>query len=370
MAITAAMVKELREMTGAGMMDCKKALTATEGDMDAAVEFLREKGLATQQKKAGRIAAEGLCKPLVAEGGKKAVVVEVNAETDFVAKNEKFQQYVADVAAQALNTTAADTQAFLAETWALDTTKTVNEALAAQIAVIGENMSIRRFTQVVEENGFVASYTHMGGKIGVLVDVESDVVNDDVQDMAKNIAMQIAAMNPQYVGRSDISAEELAHLTDITLESALNDPFTLPKPILNSLIQKAISTKAWSDEDIAIYEEKKSNMNYLPNFLSEAAKPALAALAVEDKASIAENKIFSGLVNGRVAKQLKDICLLEQAYVKAEDGKQSVGDYVKAVAKANCANITVKAFVRYETGEGIEKKQENFAEEVAKQMNA
>ena len=158
MAITAAQVKELREMTGAGMMDCKKALTATEGDMDKAVEFLREKGLATAQKKANRVAAEGLCKTLVAEDSKSAVVVEVNSETDFVAKNEKFQQYVADVAAQALTTTAADIDAFLAEAWALDTTKTVKEALAAQIAVIGENMNIRRFAQMKEENGFVASY--------------------------------------------------------------------------------------------------------------------------------------------------------------------------------------------------------------------
>lgn len=157
MAITAAQVKELREMTGAGMMDCKKALTATEGDMDKAVEFLREKGLATAQKKANRVAAEGLCKTLVADDAKNAVVVEVNSETDFVAKNEKFQQYVADVAAQALTTTAADIDAFLAEAWALDTTKTVKEALAAQIAVIGENMNIRRFAQMKEENGFVAS---------------------------------------------------------------------------------------------------------------------------------------------------------------------------------------------------------------------
>ena len=162
MAITAGMVKELREMTGAGMMDCKKALTATEGDMDKAVEFLREKGLATAQKKASRVAAEGLCKTLVSEDGKKAVVVEVNAETDFVAKNDKFQGYVAQVAEQVMETEAADVEAFLAETWKFDTTKTVNEALAAQIAVIGENMNIRRFAKVEEANGFVASYTHMG----------------------------------------------------------------------------------------------------------------------------------------------------------------------------------------------------------------
>ena len=162
MAITAAMVKELREMTGAGMMDCKKALTATEGDIEKAVEFLREKGLATAQKKAGRVAAEGLVATTLSEDSKKAVVVEVNAETDFVAMNEKFQNYVAEVAAQALNTTATDIEAFLAEPWALDTSKSVNEALAAQIAVIGENMNIRRFEQVTEENGFVASYIHAG----------------------------------------------------------------------------------------------------------------------------------------------------------------------------------------------------------------
>ena len=286
MAITAAQVKELREMTGAGMMDCKKALTSTDGDMDKAVEFLREKGLATAQKKASRIAAEGLCKTLVTEDGKKAVVVEVNAETDFVAKNEKFQGYVADVAAQALNTTAADIDAFLAEAWALDTTKTVKEALAAQIAVIGENMNIRRFAQVEEQNGFIASYTHMGGKIGVLVDVETDVVNDAVKEMAKNVAMQIAALKPQY------------------------DP-------------------------------------------KESQKPA---------------KVIEGMITGRIKKELKEICLLDQTYVKAEDGKQSVAKYVEQVAKENGAKIQIKGFVRYETGDGLEKKEENFAEEVAKQM--
>ena len=162
MAITAAMVKELREISGAGMMDCKKALTATEGDMDKAMEFLREKGLATAQKKAGRIAAEGLCRTLLINDDKKAVVVEVNAETDFVAKNEKFQEYVAQVAEQAAETSAADIEAFLAEPWKFDTSKTVSEALAGQIAVIGENMNIRRFQQMSEENGFIASYTHMG----------------------------------------------------------------------------------------------------------------------------------------------------------------------------------------------------------------
>ena len=310
MAITAAQVKELREMTGAGMMDCKKALTATEGDMDKAVEFLREKGLATAQKKASRVAAEGLCKTLVADDAKSAVVVEVNAETDFVAKNEKFQSYVADVAAQALTTAAADIDAFLAEPWALDTTKSVKEALAAQIAVIGENMNIRRFAQMKEENGFIASYTHMGGKIGVLVDVETDVVNDDIKEMAKNVAMQVAALKPQYTSDSEVDESYIAHEKEILMAQIMNDP-------------------------------------------KESQKP---------------EKVIQGIVTGRIKKELKEICLLDQVYVKAEDGKQSVGAYVAQVAKANGANITIKGFTRYETGEGIQKKEENFAEEVAKQM--
>ena len=310
MAITAAQVKELREMTGAGMMECKKALTATDGDMDKAVEFLREKGLATAQKKASRVAAEGLCKTLVAEDAKSAVVVEVNAETDFVAKNEKFQSYVADVAAQALTTTAADVDAFLAEPWALDTTKTVNEALAAQIAVIGENMNIRRFAQMKEENGFIASYTHMGGKIGVLVDVETDVVNDEIKEMAKNVAMQIAALKPQYTSDSEVDENYIAHEKEILMAQIMNDP-------------------------------------------KESKKP---------------EKVIQGIITGRIKKELKEICLLDQVYVKAEDGKQSVGNYVAQVAKANGANVTIKGFTRYETGEGIQKREENFAEEVAKQM--
>ena len=310
MAITAAMVKELREMSGAGMMDCKKALTATEGDMEKAMEFLREKGLATAQKKAGRIAAEGIVMLKVSEDGKKAVAVEVNAETDFVAKNEKFQGYVAQVTEQALETTAADIDAFLAEPWKFDTSKTVNEELAGQISVIGENMKIRRFQQVEEANGFVASYTHMGGKIGVLVDVETDVVNDAVIEMAKNVAMQIAALKPQYTNSSEVSAEYIEHEKEILLAQIMNDP-------------------------------------------KESQKP---------------EKVIQGMINGRINKELKEICLMDQVYVKAEDGKQSVGKYIEEVAKANGANITVKGFVRFETGEGIEKKEEDFAAEVAKQM--
>ncbi len=312
MAITAAEVKKLREMTGAGMMDCKKALTAAEGVMDAAIEWLREKGLANAQKKASRIAAEGLCKALVSDDGKNAVVVEVNAETDFVAKNEKFQTFVGQVADQVLKTAASGIEAFMDEPWILDPSKTVKEALAGQIAVIGENMNIRRFEQVKEDNGFIASYVHMGGKIGVLLDVQTDVVNDEIQEMAKNVAMQVAAMKPLYTSRDEISADYIAHEEEILLAQIKNDP-------------------------------------------NESRKP---------------EKVIQGIVKGRVNKELKEICLLDQVYVKAEDGKQTVGEYVKSVAKANGANITIKGFVRYETGEGIEKKQENFAEEVAKQMAA
>ena len=310
MAVTAKLVKELREMTGAGMMDCKKALTATDGDMDKAVEFLREKGLATAQKKAGRIAAEGIVMLKVSEDGKKAVAVEVNAETDFVAKNEKFQGYVAQVAELALNTKAADIDAFMEEEWTFSESATVKEELAHQIATIGENMNIRRFTQVTEENGFVASYTHMGGKIGVLVDVETDVVNDAVKEMAKNVAMQVAALKPLYTNDSEVSAEYIAHEKEILLAQIMNDP-------------------------------------------KESQKP---------------EKVIQGMIAGRINKELKEICLLDQVYVKAEDGKQSVGKYVQEVAKANNANITIKGFVRFETGEGLEKKEENFAEEVAKQI--
>lgn len=308
MAITASMVKELREMTGAGMMDCKKALTATEGDMDKAVDFLREKGLAGAQKKAGRIAAEGIVATCISEDEKHAVVVEVNAETDFVAKNEKFQTYVAEVAAQAVNTQAEDIEGFMAEKWALDPSMTVKEKLSSMISIIGENMNIRRFAKVSEENGIVVSYIHAGGKIGVLVDFETDVVNDEIKEMAKNVAMQAAALKPLYTNRDEVDAEYIEKEKEILTVAAKNE-----KPDAN-------------------------------------------------------DKIISGMVMGRINKELKEICLLDQVYVKAEDGKQSVAQYVAQVAKANNAKVTVKKFVRFETGEGIEKKEENFAEEVAKQM--
>ena len=310
MAVTAAMVKELREMTGAGMMDCKKALAATDGDMDKAVEFLREKGLAGAAKKAGRIAAEGIVDTAITEDGKKAVVVEVNAETDFVAKNAKFQAYVADVAAQALTTSAKDMDEFFAEKWAKDETLTVKEALSSQISIIGENMNIRRFEQVEEQNGFVASYIHAGGKIGVLVDVETDVVNDAIKEMAKNVAMQAAALKPMYTSRDEVSADFIEHEKSILLAQIQNDP-------------------------------------------KEASKP---------------EKVIQGMIQGRINKEMKEICLLDQVYVTAEDGKQSVAQYVAEVAKANGAKVAVKKFVRFETGEGMEKKNEDFAAEVAAQM--
>ena len=308
MAVTASMVKELREMTGAGMMDCKKALSATDGDFDKAIEFLREKGLATAEKKAGRIAAEGLVATTIKDGDKVAAIVEVNAETDFVAKNEVFQTFVKEVVEQAADTDAADIDAFKAEKWALDTSMTVDEKLAAMIAKIGENMNIRRFEKIVSEDGIVVSYIHAAGKIGVLVDVVTDVVNDAIEEMAKNVCMQVAALNPKYTDRSEVDQDYLAKEEEILTVAAKNE-----KPDAN-------------------------------------------------------DKIITGMVKGRLNKELKEICLMDQVYVKAEDGKQSVSKYVEEVAKANNAKIAIKGFVRMETGEGIEKKEEDFAAEVAAQM--
>ena len=365
MAITAAMVKELRDLTGAGMMDCKKALNETNGNMDEAVEYLKKNGQAKAEKKASRIAAEGLCRVIVKDDT-TAAVVEVNSETDFVAKNAEFQAYVEAVAKQAVETESADMDAFLAEAWNLDTAKTVKEALVEKIAVIGENLSIRRFEKVVASNGCVVSYTHGGGRIGVIVEADTDVVNDAVKEAMTNVAMQIAALNPTYASRNEISEDELAKMREITVDSALNDTFSLPMPILKGLLEKAVAV--WGAEDVAAYNEKKDNMKYLPNFLSKEAKATLAELAIADKAAIVENKIFGGLVDGRIAKQLKEICLLDQAYVKAEDGKQTVAQYIAEVSKATGACLSLKKFVRFETGEGIAKKEENFAEEVAKQM--
>ena len=353
--ITASMVKELRELTGAGMMDCKKALAETNGNMDEAVEVLKKSGAAKMEKKASRIAAEGVAK--VAFSGNTAVVVEVNSETDFVAKNATFQEFVQEVADKALTVKAEKA----GDGEDLVTILDMKAQIEEKTLTIGEKLSIRRFQKVTGD--CVATYIHGGGRIGVLV--AADGASDDAaKEALTNVAMQIAAMNPQYISRADISADELKKLREITLESALNDPFTLPKPILQKLIDKAVNESVWSAEDIAIYNEKKSNMNYLPNFLSAEAKNALAQLALADKAAISSDKIFTGLVEGRISKQLKEICLLDQTYVKAEDGKQSVSQYLGTVNK----NLVITKMVRFEVGEGMEKKNEDFAAEVAAQM--
>lgn len=358
MAITAGMVKELREMTGAGMMDCKKALTETNGDMDAAVEVLRKSGAAKMEKKQSRIAAEGIAR--VAVNGNVAVVAEVNSETDFVAKNETFQEFVQAVADAALasglngGANGEDIDALLA-------TNGLSELLVEKTATIGEKLSVRRFAKVTGD--VVTSYIHGGGRIGVII-AANGATDDAAKEAITNIAMQVAAMNPQYISRNDISDEELAKLREITVDSALNDATTLPKPILNKLIDKAINEKLWSDDDINNFNEHKNNMNYVWNFLSDAAKAKLGELAMADKESIVAEKMFNGLVEGRVSKQLKEICLLDQTYVKAEDGKQSVAKYLESVSK----DLTITEMVRFEVGEGMEKKQEDFAAEVAAQM--
>ena len=358
MAITASMVKELRELTGAGMMDCKKALTETNGDMDAAVEVLRKSGAAKMEKKQSRIAAEGIAR--VAVNGNVAVVAEVNSETDFVAKNETFQEFVQTVADTALasglngGANGEDIDALLA-------TNGLSELLVEKTATIGEKLSVRRFAKVTGD--VVTSYIHGGGRIGVII-AANGATDDAAKEAITNIAMQVAAMNPQYISRNDISDEELAKLREITVDSALNDATTLPKPILNKLIDKAINEKLWSDDDINNFNEHKNNMNYVWNFLSDAAKAKLGELAMADKESIVAEKMFNGLVEGRVSKQLKEICLLDQTYVKAEDGKQSVAKYLESVSK----DLTITEMVRFEVGEGMEKKQEDFAAEVAAQM--
>ena len=290
MAITASMVKELREMTGAGMMDCKKALNETNGDMDAAVEFLRKNGQAKAEKKAGRIAAEGIVKTVVKDD-KVAAIVEVNSETDFVAKNDEFQGFVEAVVNQVVDSDAADMDAFMAEAWEADTTKTVKDALVEKIAVIGENLNIRRFEKVTAENGVVVPYIHGGGRIGVLVVADTDVVNDEIKAALKNVAMQVAAMSPKYVSRQEVAQDYLDH-------------------------------------------EKPDN-------------------------------IIEKMIIGRLNKELKEICLLDQVYV--QDSDLTVAKYVDKVAKENGANVTVTKFVRFETGEGLEKKVDDFAAEVAAQ---
>ncbi|MBR5406575.1 MAG: elongation factor Ts [Lachnospiraceae bacterium] len=355
--ITASMVKELREMTGAGMMDCKKALNETDGDMDAAVEFLRKSGAAKAEKKASRIAAEGICR--IASEGNAAVVAEVNSETDFVAKNEVFQKFVQKVADSALASglnggkNGEDVEALMDKDG-------LRELLVEKTAKIGEKLSVRRFERISAD--LVATYIHGGGRIGVLV-AANGASDDAAKEALTNIAMQVAAMSPEYLSRNDISAEQLAKEKEITIDSALNDPASLPKPILNELFGKAVEGKVLSDADLAVYEEKK-NDKYLFNFLSEEAKQKLAGLAMEGKDKYVGDKIFSGLVEGSISKHLKEICLMDQVYVRAEDGKQTVAKYLESVNK----DLKLAKFIRFEVGEGMEKKNEDFAAEVAAQM--
>lgn len=308
MAITASQVKELRELTGAGMMDCKKALTKTDGDMDAAVEWLRENGLAKAIKKSGRIAAEGIVAVDLSEDGKSASIVEVNSETDFVAKNDQFRGYVAEVAAQVKTSPASDTEAFLAEPWALDTSMTVQEKLQSMIAIIGENMIIRRFAKI-ESDGLIISYIHAGGKIGVLVDADTDSTSDAVKECLRNVAMQVASMNPKYLSSDDVDDEYKEHEKHVLIEQTKNDPKNANKP----------------------------------------------------------DEIIEKMITGRLNKELKGVCLLEQDYVFSES-KETIKQYVENVAKAEGCKLVLKSFVRFETGEGLEKKEEDFAAEVAAQM--
>ena len=311
MAITAAQVKQLREMTGAGIMDCKKALTKTNGDMDAAVEELRKVAGAKVEKKASRIAAEGLS-IAAQDGDKTAVVVEVNSETDFVANNEKFKEFVNNVAKQVLASDAKTVDELKKEKWVANPEQTVDEALTELIGVISEKLSIRRFEKVSAQNGIVASYVHGGGRIAVIVEADTDVVNDEIKEAVRNVAMQVAALSPKYVSENEIPQEVRDHELAILVEQAKNDPKNANKP--QNIIEK--------------------------------------------------------MVQGRLTKEFKEVCLNDQVYVKAEDGKQTVSQYIAQIGKKNGAAITLKKFVRFETGEGMEHREENFAEEVMAQAKA
>ena len=304
MAVTAEMVKDLRERTGAGMMDCKKTLVETDGDIEKAIEVLREKGLAKAAKKASRIASEGLVKQAFSQDGKKAVIVEVNSETDFVAKNAEFVEFVNAVAAVALEKSPADLEGLLAASYGPE--GTVAEVLQEKISKIGENLSIRRFESLEAPGTVNVGYIHGGGRIGVVVTLETEASQQDVMTVGRDVAMQIASMNPKFISEKDVDPEYLESEKKILMQQAINE-----------------------------------------------GKPA---------------DIVEKMVVGRLKKELKETCLLEQKFVK--DNEVSVGQYVEAAAKSLGKSILVKSMVRYEVGEGIEKKEENFAEEVAKQMNS
>ena len=363
MAFTAKDVQALREKTGVGMMDCKKALVETDGDIDKAIDILREKGLASAAKKASRVAAEGIV--ATCKDDKAGILVELNCETDFVAKGAPFVELSAKVAKTVLAAKPADVEALLA-TKAVDSGKTVEEEVQEVFLALRENMKVRRFA-IVE--GHTATYIHAGGSVGVVVAFDTDdetAAKAEFNEMGRNVAMQVAAMSPEYLSKSDLSAEELAKMENITVESALNKPDSLPAPILNSLIAEVIDTKKWNEEDTTIYQglDAQQRKNFV-NFISKEAYATLAEAAVAKKAEIVENKIFNGLVQGRLSKQLKEVCLLEQAFVRSDLFDGDVNGYVSSVAKALGSTITVKSFTRFAKGEGIEKKVDDFAAEIA-----
>ena len=300
--ISAKVVKELREMTGAGMMECKKALTKTDGDIEKAVEFLREKGLASAAKKAGRVAAEGLVKTYVTEDGKNASIVEVNCETDFVALNEQFVQFTENLAKFVITSSATTVEELLAEKF--DGEKTVQETLTNLIATLGENMTVRRFKKFYVEKGAIQGYVHGGGRIGVIVEAVCDTESPVVTEVAKELCMQVAAANPLFLSEADVDQQSIEKEKEIYRVQALNE-----------------------------------------------GKP---------------EKIVEKMVEGRIKKYYKEVCLLDQPWVK--DGDKSVSKLVAEKSKEVGSEITIKSFVRFERGEGIEKVVEDFATEVAKQM--
>ena len=361
-AFTAKDVQALREKTNVGMMDCKKALVEADGDMDKAVEILREKGLATAAKKASRIAAEGVI-GLYTDGNASALV-ELNCETDFVGNGPEFKALANQIAKTVVISKPADLDALLATTIA-DGTLSVADAIQELFLSLRENLKLRRFVLV---EGTAVSYIHAGGSVGVLVSFDTNAAdNADFVAMGKNIAMQVAAMSPEYLSSADISAEELAKMKSITVDSSLNKPESLPKPILRKLFDKAIAENRFSAEDVAAYEEQKNN-NFLFNFLSKEAIATLAELAVAGKEEYVNDKIFAGAIDGRVKKQIKEICLLEQPFVRSDLFDGTVAGYVADVAKKLGAEIKVTGFERLAKGEGIEKKEDNFAAEVASMM--
>ena len=301
MAVTAQMVKELREATGAGMMDCKKALTEADGNMERAVDILREKGLSKAAKKADRVAAEGLVTIKTNADNTVAAIVEVNSETDFVAKNQDFKDFVADVAEMVLEGDVADVEALLASNHKEG--KALKDVLNDRVATIGEKLDVRRFERIAT-NGKVAGYIHGGGKIGVVVELATDSNDERVLTLGKDIAMQVAAMNPKYISRDDVDPEYIAHETEVLTQQALNE-----------------------------------------------GKPA---------------NIVEKMVVGRLNKELKEVCLVDQVFVK--DSELTISKLIAKVAKEVASDISIASMVRYEVGEGIEKREENFAEEVAKQM--